>query len=226
MTQSPKRNLPAKPYEPTPDERTAVEAVFARKKQKPPSPYLKLSQKEGVAEISLDHPEPRTGQLLLMHALGTTEADFANGLLNQLVNVSSKGGEPDEDGLNFLLSVVKSIAPRDEVEAMLAAQMAAIHNATMTFARRLNYVENIPQQDSAERALNKLARTFTTQIETLNRHRGKGQQKVTVEHVHVHQGGQAIVGNVERSPESKPQGKTDAGVPNATTHGPRKSGTR
>lgn len=41
--------------------------------------------------------------------------------------------------------------------------------------------------------------------ETLRFHRdlkhpsgGKGQQKVTVEHVHVHAGGQAIVGNVER----------------------------
>ena len=32
---------------------------------------------------------------------------------------------------------------------------------------------------------------------SINRHRGKGQQKVTVEHVHVHSGGQAIVGNVE-----------------------------
>jgi hypothetical protein len=30
-----------------------------------------------------------------------------------------------------------------------------------------------------------------------NRHRGKGQQKVTVEHVHVHAGGQAVVGMVE-----------------------------
>jgi hypothetical protein len=28
------------------------------------------------------------------------------------------------------------------------------------------------------------------------RHRGKGQQKVTVEHVHVHSGGQAVVGVV------------------------------
>jgi hypothetical protein len=34
-------------------------------------------------------------------------------------------------------------------------------------------------------------------IEALNRHRGKGQQKVTVEHVHVHAGGQAVVGTVE-----------------------------
>ena len=35
-------------------------------------------------------------------------------------------------------------------------------------------------------------------LEGLNRHRGKGQQKVTVEHVHVHAGGQAVVGMVER----------------------------
>jgi hypothetical protein len=43
-------------------------------------------------------------------------------------------------------------------------------------------------------------------LEALNRHRGKGQQKVTVEHVHVHAGGQAVVGSVERSKESdRPQ---------------------
>ena len=44
---------------------------------------------------------------------------------------------------------------------------------------------------------NKLSRTYTTLLEALNRHRGKGQQKVTVEHVHVHAGGQAVVGMVE-----------------------------
>ncbi len=44
---------------------------------------------------------------------------------------------------------------------------------------------------------NKLSRTSTTLLESLNRHRGKGQQKVTVEHVHVHAGGQAVVGLVE-----------------------------
>jgi len=43
---------------------------------------------------------------------------------------------------------------------------------------------------------NKLVRSYTTLMEGLDKHRGKGQQKVTVEHVHVHQGGQAIVGNV------------------------------
>ncbi len=80
---------------------------------------------------------------------------------------------------------------------MLASQMAAVHMATMTFARRFNHVENIPQQDSAERAFNKLARTFATQMEALKRYRTGGQQKVVVEHVTVNAGGQAIVGAVQ-----------------------------
>jgi hypothetical protein len=44
---------------------------------------------------------------------------------------------------------------------------------------------------------NKLSRTYALLLDVLNRHRGKGQQKVTVEHVHVHSGSQAIVGVVE-----------------------------
>jgi hypothetical protein len=85
---------------------------------------------------------------------------------------------------------------RNEIEAMLAAQMAATHFATMTFARRLNHVETIPQQDSAERALNKLARTFAVQMETLKKFRAKADQTVRVERVLVNEGGQAIVGDV------------------------------
>ena len=96
-----------------------------------------------------------------------------------------------------MLSVVKGVEPKDQVEAMLAAQMAVVHMATMTFAHRLAHVDNIPQQDSAERAFNKLARTFAAQVEALKRYRTGGEQRVTVEHVHVHSGGQAIVGTVE-----------------------------
>jgi hypothetical protein len=43
---------------------------------------------------------------------------------------------------------------------------------------------------------NKLSRTYVLLFDALNRHRGKGQQKVTVERVHVHSGGQAVVGMV------------------------------
>jgi hypothetical protein len=95
-----------------------------------------------------------------------------------------------------MLSIVKGIKPRDQIEAMLAAQMAAVHVASITFARRLAHVDNIPQQDSAERAFNKLTRTFAAQLSALKEYRSKGEQKITVQHVHVAEGGQAIVGKV------------------------------
>ncbi len=135
-----------------------------------------------------------------MEALGTTSPAFFDGLLHQLVSASGKGQEPNERELNFMLSVVRSIEPQDEIEAMLAAQMAAVHMASMTFARRLAHVETLPQQDSAERAFNRLTRTFATQMEALKRYRTGGQQKMTVEHVTVQAGGQAIVGNVSHAP--------------------------
>src|SRR5262249_4601564 len=122
-----------------------------------------------------------------------------NGLLTQLANAGSRGRQIDEDALNFMLSVVTGSKPKDQLEAMLVAQMAAIHTATMTFARRLANVETRGQQDSAERALNKLARTYAMQMEALKRYRTGGEQKVTVQHVSVNEGGQAIVGNVDQA---------------------------
>jgi hypothetical protein len=157
---------------------------------------MKVSMKGDVATISPDHPDAGFGHLLLMETLGASEPDFIDGLLGQLANVGTKGRAVDERGLNFMLAVVKGVEPKDQVEAMLAAQMAAVHNATMTFARRLAHVDNIPQQDSAERAFNKLARTFAAQVEALKRYRTGGEQTVRVEHVTVNEGGQAIVGNV------------------------------
>lgn len=188
-----------KPYEPTPRERTAGEAYLARKEQASPAPRLNVSKKDGVAQIAFDHPEPGVGEILLMDALGTADPDFLNGLLTQLAKVGTIGRDVDERRLNFMLAVVKGLEPKDEVEAMLAAQMAAIHMATMTFARRLNDVDDIAQQDSAERAFNKLARTFATQVEALKGYRTGGEQTVRVEHVTINAGGQAIVGAVQTS---------------------------
>jgi hypothetical protein len=187
----------AAPYVPKPQETAVLAAALERRRARAPVPRFKVERKGESTKLAIDHPHPETGGILLMEALGTASPEFVNPFISQLANATSKGQAPDADGLNFMLAVVNGIEPRDEIEAMLAAQMAAVHMATMTFARRLNNVENIPQQDSAERTFNKLARTFTTQMEALKRYRTGGQQKVTVEHVHVHSGGQAIVGTVE-----------------------------
>jgi len=188
--------VPAKPYELTTQERNALEAQFDRRRKRKPAPSMKVSMTIDGASLSVDHVDEAVGNTLLMESLGTADLDFLNGVLGQLANVGSRGGDVDERGLNFMLAVVKGIEPRDQLETMLAAQMAAIHNATMTFARRLNHVKTIPQQRSAERALNKLARTFAAQLEALKKYRTGGEQKVIVQHVSVNDNAQAIVGNV------------------------------
>ncbi len=177
----------SKSYEPSPQERGVCRAKPRDGRFAAPEGL----RKGGVNYIEPDHQDVAIGSLLLMNALGTTEPAFLNFCWGRSLT-------PERKAAKSMSAVSTSclLEPKDQVEAMLGAQMAAVHMATMTFARRLAHVENIPQQDSAERAFNKLARTFAMQMEALKRYRMGGQQKVTVEHVTVHDGGQAIVGSV------------------------------
>ena len=180
----------------SPRVQSSIDAHHARRAKRKPAPSWKVTEKDGVPEIKVDHPDEGLGQLLVMEALGTADPDFMAHLLCQLASATKGDDKVDERSLNFMVSVIKGVEPRDQVEAMLAAQMAAVHNASMTFARRLNHIENIAQQDSAANAFNKLTRTFVAQVEGLKRYRSKGEQKVIVEHVTVNAGGQAVVGHV------------------------------
>jgi hypothetical protein len=202
------------PYKPTLEEGQALKDYMASRDKR--GPRLKVE----AGKVKVEHPDQVFGQVALMKAVGSTHGDLLEGLIKQLVNVGSPGSDPDESGTNFMLSVVKGIEPRDQIEAMLAAQMAAVHNATMTFARRLAHVENVPQQDSAQNAFNKLARTFAAQVEALKRYRSGGEQKMTVQHVHVAEGGQAIVGNVTSPAEGVGRAKKSEDQPHALAYAP------
>jgi hypothetical protein len=194
MTEKP-GNAEKKSYERTPREMEAVERVL----RKPASSRLKVLES---SEVVPNHPDEEAGICLLMEAIGTTDADFALGFLVQLADLGDDKNK--ERHLNFMLSVVKGIKPRDQIEAMLAFQMAATHAATMRFFRDLADAQYLEHRDSAERTLNKLMRTFVTQMEALKRYRAAGEQIVTVQHVNVGDGGQAIVGNVTQTPRDMP----------------------
>jgi hypothetical protein len=131
-----------------------------------------------------------------MRTFGTKSPDFFYGLLQQIVNAGSKGTYPDEQGIKFILGFITGNQPRDEMEATLLAQIGACQVATMRMANRLAHAETLQEQDSAERAFNKLARTSAALVETFQRYRAASEHKVIVQHVSVNDGGQAIVGNV------------------------------
>ena len=187
------------PYVSSQLEREAIARVGERRARRAPSPQFKIEQNgPSTVSIAVDHPDPRMGHILLADALATGDFEFSSGLLTQLVDASRSGKIATKRELDFTLALVRGINPKDETEALLAAQMAAVHNATMVAARRLNFVETVPQQDSASTMLNKLARTFAAQVEALKKYRSAGEQTIKVQHVTVNDGGQAIVGDVSQ----------------------------
>jgi hypothetical protein len=175
--------------------------------------------------FSIDHPDPELGERLMADALGVADRDAMDGILRQLVRASVSGGSPDEVNLSFMISMVKSIRPRDAVEAMLVAQMVSVHVMAMRCAQHLARADDIARHDSAARALGRLARTFPAQIEALNRYRSHGEPAITVQNVKVADGGNAIVGNVTQHARVVVSDRRPPSVarkpPKAASSGPR-----
>jgi len=171
---------------------TKPTTTAATRDPKAAAPRIKLSS-QGVC---IDHPDPELGERLMADSFGVADSDAMYGLLRQLVRASATGETTDPVNLAFMMAMIQSIKPRDSIEAMLVAQMVSVHVMAMRCAHRLANAAGEAQQDSASRALSRLARTFPAQIEALNRHRSQGEPVITVQNVSVADGGNAIVGNV------------------------------
>ncbi len=144
----------------------------------------------------------------IVEATGTNDPELAQWLLNQVCETLWLPAElSDEERLQRfqpVIAVLCGIKPQDEVEGMLATQMVATHAAAMECLRRsMIQDQDFKGHDNNLRHAEKLMSIFAKQLETLNRNRGKGQQKITIEHVNVESGGQAMVGNFEADAGAK-----------------------
>jgi D-tyrosyl-tRNA(Tyr) deacylase len=119
--------------------------------------------------------------------------------------------EQQAERIATAIIMLNGFKPADELEGMLSAQMVATHTAAMECLRRAMIEEQtFAGRDQNLKHASKLLSIYARQLDALNKHRGKGQQKVTVEHVHVEAGGQAVVGHVEtgqRQAQSPPKGQ-------------------
>ena len=134
----------------------------------------------------------------LLDLFGTGDKRLAMSLLLQASTaVGSTGERWAREGRQFMVAMIEDFAPRDATERLLAMQMAATHAGMMQVSSKMNDAKYLEAHEAFARSFNRLARTFTAQVEALRRHRNGGQSKVTVEHVTVNAGGQAIVGNLD-----------------------------
>jgi hypothetical protein len=152
---------------------------------------------DGNVVISLDHKDNAVASRLAMEGFGSGSCYFLSGIFDSLVDATDATESNSVEQMNFVMSVVQGIEPKDEIEAMLTAQIAITHRLMMRQAGRLARTSLLYNTEIAGRLYNQLARTLTAQVDALKRYRTGGEQNVRVEHVTINEGGQAIVGNVE-----------------------------
>jgi len=184
-----------------------------RREAGPPLPRVSVEirerQGEKIAHTRIDHPDPPTGNAVLASAIALCDESFFAGQLKSLASAANRLGTLDEGLLNYGSSIVAGIQPKDHVEALLATQMAAIHIATMDMAARVGNANSFEGRVAFEKSFTRLVRTFAGQVEALKRYRSTGEQRVIVERVNVHAGGQAIVGNVSHASGTAGGGDVD-----------------
>ncbi|EHJ48868.1 hypothetical protein DFW101_2865 [Solidesulfovibrio carbinoliphilus subsp. oakridgensis] len=197
---------PTPAVEPTPmtqAETERYEAFMTRRQTTPKAVKFVVKEgKSGNGSVTQDMAHgPENALAAFSAAAGSVDSDFCCRLINQAVNASTTGGLDTVGHSNAIAATMTGLAPQNELEGMLAAQMTACHNAAMECLRRAC----VKDQTFEGRKMNmtfadRFLRTFAVQVEALGKYRKGGQQKVVVEHVHVYPGGQAIVGNVNQTP--------------------------
>lgn len=181
-------------------ERKALEKWRERDKERVGPVKFKKIKEKTVTHVEED---PNKFWPQMMETVGSPDIDFFKNILSQVSSTLPNGDSGDVS--NFITALMHGLKPKDETEGVLIAQMVGTHNLIMEYMKKImipgQYLE--ASNDYTDRAY-KLMNIFLKQIEILEKYRGKTvQQKVIVEHVHIHEGGQAMVGHIESSPRGE-----------------------
>lgn len=143
----------------------------------------------------------------VMKSTGCADRDVGLHFLSKVANalISAKANNKEiAQILNTIAQTLQTLAPQDLFEAQLIGQLIILHEQSMDWLGRANRSERV---DFANVYLNGASKLLTRHHETLDtllKYRRKGIQRVHVEHVHVHEGGQAVVGNIVTGGGMKP----------------------
>jgi hypothetical protein len=181
---------PAETPQPTDAERAEVRDYIARVKARGRRPLrFTVERRPGKPDrLNQTHVHPDIAGFRMMNTLGTTSIDLADRLISQILNAThlQSPNEPiSENTLNAALGAVAGIAPQDEAEALLAAQMVGVHWVAMDLLRQAGATDSRFHFNDAGNMAVKLLRTYTAQLEALKRYRSAGEQRVVVQHQHV-----------------------------------------
>jgi len=187
--------------EPSEHERKAIAVATTSRAKRLPRVAVSLTKKgPRTVQSGPNHADARGWSNRILDALGTTSADFLTGELGRIMNAVGATGEGGEVRVNAALAVLDGIKPKNEIEAMLASQIAVTHALAMELMGRTKRATDPGLFEASGNMAIKLMRTYALQMEVLATMRRGGKQSMQVKHVHVYPGGQAVIGNVSTRP--------------------------
>ena len=132
----------------------------------------------------------------MLAATGSISTEFSNMLLSSTLNTLFESSAYSRvDSVNAVYSELIALNPRDSYEGMIITRMIALHHQYMHLMGMSAQASNQDARDKVINSATKLMRVYNESLEALNKHRRKGEQRVTVthNHVNVNEGGKAIV---------------------------------
>jgi hypothetical protein len=177
--------------------KTAKSSIRGASHRKPPPRVRKPEKKSRQFFLPTSHTDAHRAEL--RKAFGNTCSDeFAEAMLGQLVTGLQPGSydELDEAKLNAAIAIVASVKPQTEMIAFLAVQSVIAGFAGMKFLRESQYQMDETHVEVYGGFAIKCFRVETGLIRDLDRHQRGNKQTIEVQHVHIHSGGQGVVGIV------------------------------
>lgn len=131
--------------------------------------------------------------------LGIIDRELASMELSGVVSGALAPSNRNPEQIRALVSLYREIGVQNPIESMLISQMATVHNHAMKLMAKATEISSVTSGETVVNMANRLMRTFAAQVEAFEKLKRGGKQVIKVDHVHVHEGGQAIVGNIQHT---------------------------
>jgi len=132
----------------------------------------------------------------IAHSLKMTDVVAASLISQALSSCIAVTNTPTEDW-DTISALLCSIDPRNALEACLAIQLVGVHYQTVALLSKAAKCDFLDTKEHYLKVAVKLSKHYVGQVEALKRLRSKGEQRMVVEHVNIHSGAQAVVGQLD-----------------------------
>lgn len=187
----------------TPEEKNTISISKRKKQVKPDSIFCSHAIEEKVLDVVFDKDLPNNDAVDLFEARLINATGHLDRNLGIRLLVKGTEALPKEKHVNIAESLdefaktMQVFGPEDEYEGQLIAQLIVLHENALEFLNRASRADRIDFVNVYLNGASKLLARHHETLDMLLKYRRKGEQRVSVEHVHVYNGGKAIVGNVD-----------------------------